>query len=216
MANIIRTGGGVSELTGNATASDVISGKTFYSNDPDNKQTRTLTLSGNAQASDVLSGKTFYNDDPKAKQTGTLSLSGNATPADVAAGKTFYNTDAKTKQTGTYNPNIPTGYILKTGSLALSSLNGSTYIPIGIKFDFSADDWDGSKPKANLYDNLGTKLGQMQAPFGGWGWYIDLYSVYGGNIEKLKQWRNLSSWQGSHGNWFRTSNVTVVTWLQLQ
>lgn len=43
MANIIRIGGGAPRLTGDATAADVKSGKTFYSDDPKNKLTGTST-----------------------------------------------------------------------------------------------------------------------------------------------------------------------------
>lgn len=43
MANIIRMGGGSVKLTGDATAADVKSGKTFYSDDPKTKLTGTST-----------------------------------------------------------------------------------------------------------------------------------------------------------------------------
>ena len=43
MANIIRIGGGAPRLTGDATAADVKSGKTFYSDDPKTKLTGTST-----------------------------------------------------------------------------------------------------------------------------------------------------------------------------
>ena len=57
-------------------------------------------LDGTAAVGDVLSGKTFYSDNAASKRTGTLSLSGTAATSDVLSGKTFYNNDAKTKQTG--------------------------------------------------------------------------------------------------------------------
>lgn len=83
-------------------------------------------LSGDATAGDVLSGKTFYNNDPETKITGTLSLTGDAVAANVLSGKTFYGTDAKTKVTGTManngglgtytptttNQSIPAGYTI--------------------------------------------------------------------------------------------------------
>lgn len=61
-----------SVIEGNATPSDVLSGKTFMSENGDDVQTGTLSLTGNASASDVRNGKTFYNTDAKSKQTGTL------------------------------------------------------------------------------------------------------------------------------------------------
>lgn len=46
MANLIKSGGGAVELSGNAVASDVLSGKTFYSNDADNKINGTMPNQG--------------------------------------------------------------------------------------------------------------------------------------------------------------------------
>lgn len=60
-------------------------------------------IEGNATPSDVLSGKTFMSENSDDVQTGTLSLTGNASANDVRSGKTFYNTSAKTKQTGSLN-----------------------------------------------------------------------------------------------------------------
>lgn len=62
------------------------------------------SVEGNATPIDVLSGKTFMSENSDDLQTGTLSLSGDATPSDVLSGKTFYNTDATSKQTGTLVP----------------------------------------------------------------------------------------------------------------
>lgn len=64
-------GTGTLELTGNATAADVASGKTFYSNNPHSRQTGSLALSGNATAGNVLNGATFYNN-TFTKQTGNM------------------------------------------------------------------------------------------------------------------------------------------------
>ncbi len=54
----------------NASPSDVMNGKTFYSGDK-TKKTGTFSFTGNAMPSDVRSGKTFYAGDKNLK-TGTL------------------------------------------------------------------------------------------------------------------------------------------------
>lgn len=55
----------------NATAAQVMSGRTFYAGNKELK-TGTLSLTGNASTGDVASGKTFYSNS-FIKQTGTLS-----------------------------------------------------------------------------------------------------------------------------------------------
>ena len=54
-----------------ATASDVIKGKVIVGPDGE-PITGTLELTGNASASDVVTGKTFYSTDPKTKLTGSM------------------------------------------------------------------------------------------------------------------------------------------------
>ncbi len=110
---------GGAELTGNATAADVLSGSTFYSNNSDQKLTGTLSLSGNATTADVLTGVTFYGTNAKSKQTGTLALSGNATAAEVLSGSTFYSTNPKSKLTGTL--------ALSGNATAADVLSGATF-----------------------------------------------------------------------------------------
>ena len=68
-------------------------------------------LDGTAAVGDVLSGKTFYSDNAASKRTGTLSLSGTAATSDVLSGKTFYNNDAKSRQTGTIPSNSTDGAV---------------------------------------------------------------------------------------------------------
>ena len=116
---------------------------------------------------------------------------------------------------GGVNASIPAGYELKYGSLAVSSLEGNKYIPLVVKLDISADDWNGSKPKSYLTDNLKTQFIQLQAPCGVWACYADLYSKYNGNFEKLKAWRKFTGYTGgSHGNWFHINSQVVSTWLE--
>ncbi|WP_418885817.1 glycine-rich domain-containing protein [Enterocloster lavalensis] len=68
-------GGGINleEVTG--TTSDLIKGKSAYLQGSDDPQTGTLELTGNATAAYVYSGKTFYSTDPKSKLTGTMTVS---------------------------------------------------------------------------------------------------------------------------------------------
>jgi hypothetical protein len=56
--------------SGNATASDLLSGKTATVDA--GEITGTLALTGDAAAENVLSGKKFYMDDPKTQLTGTM------------------------------------------------------------------------------------------------------------------------------------------------
>lgn len=65
-------GGGYADIDSvTATAGDVEKGKVFVNSNGD-PVTGTLELTGNAVASQVLSGKTFYNTQLREKQTGTL------------------------------------------------------------------------------------------------------------------------------------------------
>jgi len=89
---------GTLELTGNAQLSNVLKGIYFYNNDLDNEQEGTLEFTGTAVASDVYTQKTFYNKDTT-KKTGTLKFTGNASETQVLSGKTFYK-DGLTKLTG--------------------------------------------------------------------------------------------------------------------
>lgn len=71
---IISGGGGITldEVTG--TPSDLIKGKNAYLQGSDEPQMGTLELTGNATAAYVYSGKTFYSTDPKLKLTGTMTV----------------------------------------------------------------------------------------------------------------------------------------------
>jgi hypothetical protein len=59
---------------GNVTPDDVIKGVTFGTEE--GLKTGTLELTGNAAAADVLSGKTFYSTNPKSKLTGSMTNRG--------------------------------------------------------------------------------------------------------------------------------------------
>lgn len=114
---------GTLELTGDASAEDVISGKTFYNVDAKEKQTGTLALTGDAQADDVIKGATFYNNNVRRKITGTLELTGTATADKVLAGETFYNTDPRELAVGSMQDN---------GAVVIEAECGNSYpIPEG-------------------------------------------------------------------------------------
>lgn len=63
------------ELT--AAKDDVIKGKTAFVHGYDDPVAGTLELTGNASAGDVISGKTFYTTNPKLKLTGTIPNRGS-------------------------------------------------------------------------------------------------------------------------------------------
>lgn len=152
-------------LSGDAEETQVLDGKTFYSNSG-TKKTGTMenkgsintnigvggsytnsagyyssitikgpTLSGTATASQVLSGYTFYSNSGTIL-TGTLALSGNATVGQVLKGATFYN-NSTTQYTGTLN-----NYYVSNQSITSSwqSRNiGFTPIAWGVAFNQSSD-----------------------------------------------------------------------------
>lgn len=152
-------------LSGNAGVAEVLSGKTFYSNNG-TKKTGTMenkgsintnigvgdsytnsagyyssitikgpTLSGNATTSQVLSGYTFYSNSGSIL-TGTLTLSGTATTGQVLKGATFYN-NSTTKRTGTLN-----NYYVSNQSITSSWQSrdlGFTPIAWGVAFNQSSD-----------------------------------------------------------------------------
>ena len=95
--------------SGNATVSDVLSGKTFTNNDGV-QYTGTLALSGSASTADVLSGKTFYNTNAKSKSTGAMANNGAVTKA-LDCG-------------GSYT--IPKGYHSGSGKVTANSLKSQT------------------------------------------------------------------------------------------
>lgn len=91
------------ELT--ALQKDVVKGKIAGVSGFDEPVEGTLELTGNTDESDVVSGKTFYSDNPYLRKTGSLSLTGNAQIGHVLAGETFYTNNCKTKLTGTMTVN---------------------------------------------------------------------------------------------------------------
>lgn len=130
----------MAKLAGNATPGDVIAGATFYSDDPKEKQTGTLTLTGNAPANYVLEGRTFYSTDPKTKQTGTMTSRG-AWSATIDPGESvkipigFHNGQGKVIANAGGYPGLPSGYKYVTGSKTMAEVNASaTTFPMSITF----------------------------------------------------------------------------------
>lgn len=78
--------GGVDTDDVSATAADVIKGKTAGVYGYDEPVIGTLELSGNAAAGEVMTGKTFYSINPKSKQTGTMPNRGAVSQALNAGG----------------------------------------------------------------------------------------------------------------------------------
>lgn len=78
--DLMTAGGAVLEET-TATASDILKGKTANDGEGE-QITGTLELTGDAGAGEVLSGKTFYTTNPKSKQTGAMRNNGRWPDAD--------------------------------------------------------------------------------------------------------------------------------------
>ena len=72
---------------GNVTPDDVIKGVTFGTEE--GLKTGTLELTGNATASQVLTGRTFYTTNPKSKQTGTMPNRGAVTNTITTQGGSY-------------------------------------------------------------------------------------------------------------------------------
>lgn len=93
-------GGGADLDVVTAAADDVVKGKVIVDAEG-NPLTGTLELTGNATAGDIIQGKTAYTTNPKSKVTGTLALTGSITAADIRKEKKGYSTDPKKIITGT-------------------------------------------------------------------------------------------------------------------
>lgn len=108
------------EIEGNATPSDVLTGKTFQSTNSENLQTGTLTDYGTeataGRVAEDNSGLYLYVPDIESGEQNRgviqraiktdLSNLGDATPSDVLSGKTFTSSSGL-KATGTASKNIP-------------------------------------------------------------------------------------------------------------
>ena len=72
MNNFTSGGAPTDELT--ATPAEVMKGYKFLGSGSDDEQVGTLELTGNALVNHVLQGKTFYSTNPKQKLTGTMTV----------------------------------------------------------------------------------------------------------------------------------------------
>lgn len=211
----------VAKLTGNATPGDVVAGATFYSDDPNEKQTGTLELTGNAPVNYVLEGRTFYSKDPKTKQTGTMTSRG-AWTATIDPGESvtipigFHNGQGKvTANAGGYP-----GYQLKKGEIGkLSQTNNQTLsgtipagiIPLTLKFTHAntTSDWPvylglTNEPFAYAKGNV---VGASRA---GMTLFYDLEMAYGG-ISEIQKYTHY----GCHTtNTSGTNTLSIVKWLE--
>lgn len=128
----------------NADVSDVLKGKTFYAGGQ--KRTGTLELTGDATAAQVLSGYTFYNTNPKSKLTGAMpnrgamvitpSVNNQAIPAGYHNGSGYVQGDANLISsniaygktifgvTGTFRGNMVKS--IQTGQVSFSPGSGSS------------------------------------------------------------------------------------------
>ena len=84
---------------GDATESDVISGKTFYGGSRA-ERTGTWTFSGDAATSDVVSGKTFYNNS-STQLVGTLTIVDYSTQSPIDFDDAKYGDSTGAGDTGT-------------------------------------------------------------------------------------------------------------------
>ena len=120
-------------LSGNATTSDVLQNKTFYSSNG-SKQTGTIVKRGSATCTSLAAGQTYtgsagYYDGISIKAAG-VSLSGTATNDKVVCGYTYYNTST-TKQTGTMKLWTCSGAIIKGSWTVIDIGFTPTYFGVG-------------------------------------------------------------------------------------
>ena len=138
-----------------AAADDVLAGKVIVDQNGD-PLTGTLELTGNAGAADVLSGKTFYTTNPKSKQTGTMGTlaggtytpstsqqtvscsgkkmtgniiikgDGNLVAGNILNGKSIFGVAGNVRKYAKWGGNINTS---GSGTFTYVMNNGSTYLP---------------------------------------------------------------------------------------
>ena len=88
MANIIEFGGGAVELTGDAAAANVLSGKTFYNTDPDTKVTGSMTNNGTVSPSGLNCGGSYTIPAGYHSGSGKVTANSLASQTGVDSGKT--------------------------------------------------------------------------------------------------------------------------------
>ena len=208
-------------LSGDATTSDVLKGKTFYNDDPDNKQTGTLELNGNASESYVLEGRTFYTTDPKTKQTGAMTSRG-AWDAVVDPGGSitipagYHNGSGKVTANAAGYPGLPSGYKYLTGTKTMEEVNAAATI-----FPMSATFSGGTFTPAYAEEGTGqVKFGTrvlFSTTISGGGWnystgsqaYIDIFAACGRSFSTLMSGNQQLSLSG-----FSSGTLTVTAWIE--
>lgn len=125
---IIGNGGGSVDLSqADATTSNVLYGKTFFSSASDEVQTGTFA-SQEKSVSPTTSAQTVTPDNGRwlsSVTVGAVSLTGNATASKVISGYTFYS-NSLTKQTGTCVPKLIATQSTGTHSVTDSSATSPT------------------------------------------------------------------------------------------
>jgi prepilin-type N-terminal cleavage/methylation domain-containing protein len=211
---------------GTATAADILSGKMAYS-----KATRlvgTMT-SHDAITNAVSASQNGTNAYIRIPQGAYLTNATSGYPeisvpittidSDIVAGniKSGVTIGGVTGTMQSVTPGFPAGYAFKTGSLALSSLDGDKYIPLTALFTkISNHDWNGSGRTDYIYDNAGTGYINLLATNYGTGSAgnvaLDLMYYNGYNFDKLKAIRSFNG----PGWTYLDGSVTIVNWLEKQ
>lgn len=117
--------------------------------------------------------------------------------------------------------NVPEGeWELKTGSLAQTSLDGVTYIPLTAYTEFKWTAWSANS-NVNVEDNLGTVYFKQYAAARSEGTTsygqvtfridVDIASKYNKDCSKLLQ---ITSVKGTPGSWGSNVSQTIKTWLE--
>ena len=215
------TNGSGAPLTGNATPGDIVAGATFYSDDPNEKQTGTLELTGTAVANDVVEGKTFYSINPKQKITGGMTANG-AVNVTIDPGESYtiprgyHNGKGKvTANTGGY-PGLPSGYKYVTGSKTMAEVNASaTTFPMSITFSGGGFQTPYAQEGTGQVLFGSTVLYAFTISGGGSNIasngtaYIDVFAGCGRSFATLMDGNKQLSLSG-----FTTGGVTVTAWVE--
>lgn len=128
-------------LSGNATTSDVLINKTFYSTSG-NQQKGTMTNHGAvSQAAPFTGGAGYYTS--ISITAPSVSLTGNASSIDVVYPYTFYNTST-TRRTGSFNYWYDQGYIITTSWSCKTLSFTPVYYGASINEDEDGDGTAGS------------------------------------------------------------------------
>ena len=178
-------------------------------------------LTGNATPGDVIAGATFYSDDPKEKQTGTMTSRGAWTATidpgeSVTIPIGFHNGQGKvTANTGGY-PGLPSGYKYVTGSKTMTEVNASaTTFPMSITFSGGGFQTPYAQEGTGQVLFGGTVLYAFTISGGGHNYasggmaYIDVFAACGRSFATLMDGNKQLSLSA-----FTSGAVTVTAWIE--